>query len=203
MSKPFVYVASPYTKGDPAINTRFQMQIFGDLLSSGLVNPYVPLWSHFQHLVDPRPYEEWLQYDLDIIERMDACIRLNARGPNDYLQCESAGADKEVERFKQQGKPVFYTMEDLFWWARDPELYKVCTEHSAMHTLACRCRKEGRKLKYGPHWNENGFFVGADNGDWPDCGHGHTLNEAALQMLKILDGTPFCRYIPEDFGMGT
>lgn len=120
MSKPFVYVASPYTKGDVGINTRFQCEVFDRLMNDGKVWPIVPLWSHFQHVLFPRPYQDWIDYDLALITRYDACLRLNAtHAPTGYCQVESKGADGEVEAFKSMGKPVFYSVEDLYAWA-DP-----------------------------------------------------------------------------------
>lgn len=117
-TRPFVYIASPYTKGDPCINARFQCEVFDTLLDEGLVLPYAPLISHFQHTMFPRPYQDWVQYDLDIIPRFDACLRLTAQGPNGYSVHESSGADGEVKLFNELGKPVFYTKADLYAWVR-------------------------------------------------------------------------------------
>lgn len=120
--KPWVYIASPYTKGDPAINTRFQCRVFDILLSEGQVIPIAPLWSHFQHLIFPRPYGDWLKYDLEIIQRCDACLRLEATCTTanlDYYESESLGADQEAKVFKEAGKPVFYTLMGLERWAKD------------------------------------------------------------------------------------
>jgi hypothetical protein len=121
MNKPFVYIASPYTKGDAAINTHFQCRVFDELLSCGRVWPYAPLLSHFQHTLFPRPYGDWVEYDNAIIPRMDACLRLDATHLSDdvdYHQHESSGADAEVELFKKLDKPVFYSVQELHKWAR-------------------------------------------------------------------------------------
>lgn len=118
--KPLVYVASPYTKGDPCINTHFQMQMFDKLMDSGLVIPYVPLWSHFQHTASPRKYQDWIEYDNAIIPRLDACIRLAAVNPKlNYEVWESSGADNEVKLFQSLGKPVFLDLAALYKWARE------------------------------------------------------------------------------------
>jgi hypothetical protein len=53
IKKPIVYIASAYTKGDPAVNVHFQCKIFDELLGDGVVWPYAPLVSHFQHTVFP------------------------------------------------------------------------------------------------------------------------------------------------------
>jgi hypothetical protein len=115
--RPVVYIASPYSKGDPAINTRFQCQVFDDLMDEGLCWPVAPLWSHFQHTLFPRNYTDWIKYDLAMIARYDACIRLTARNQDmNYFIYDSSGADGEVKEFLKQGKPVFYTMLDLNQW---------------------------------------------------------------------------------------
>lgn len=121
MKKPVVYIASPYTKGDTAVNTRFQMQMFDELMNDGIVWPVAPLWSHVQHMAFPRKYEDWINYDLALIQRYDACFRLNATCPSlpDYLITESSGADGEEKEFQRQGKPVFYTKTSLYEWAID------------------------------------------------------------------------------------
>jgi hypothetical protein len=119
LAKPFVYIASPYTKGDVAINTRFQMETFNRLLTDGLVLPYAPLVSHFQHLIFPQPYEVWLNYDLSILPLFDAALRLPAKYDSehmDYFQFESSGADKEVEHFSKLGIPVFPSIAKLYDW---------------------------------------------------------------------------------------
>jgi hypothetical protein len=125
MHKPIVYIASPYTKGDPAINTRFQCQVFNELMDDGIVWPFIPLLSHFQHIVFPRHYQDWIDYDLALLPRFDACLRLNAVLPEiGYEQRESSGADGEVKAFRNLGKMVFYDKPTLYQWANGfvPEL---------------------------------------------------------------------------------
>jgi hypothetical protein len=118
-SKPWVYIASPYTKGDQAINVRFQMRVWDILVQDGLCTPIAPLWSHFQHIHQPRPYQVWIDYDNEIIERCDACLRLNSHDDaTGYLQRESKGADDEVRLFLGLNKPVFYTIEELYQWIK-------------------------------------------------------------------------------------
>jgi hypothetical protein len=114
--RPWVYIASPYTRGDQAINTRFQMRIWDCLLDIG-VTPIAPLWSHFQHLHNPRPYRDWAEYDNQIIRRCDACLRLAATDEEtNYRQHDSTGADAEVLLFQSLGKPVFTDFRGLMAW---------------------------------------------------------------------------------------
>jgi hypothetical protein len=119
MSKPWVYIASPYTKGDCAINVRTQMQAFDQLLSLGVV-PIAPLYSHFQHMFLPRPYRDWIALDLEVIQRCDACLRLGASHDyadgSTYQQFDSSGADGEVDEFNRLGKPVFHSVEEVAAW---------------------------------------------------------------------------------------
>ena len=118
MNKPFVYIASPYSKGDVAINTHFQCEIFDRLLSEGKVIPIAPLWSHFQHLLFPRPYSEWIAYDQSLLRLYDACLRLPAvQKSSGYYQYDSTGADAEVSTFVEMGRPVFESVADLYQWA--------------------------------------------------------------------------------------
>lgn len=119
MLRPLIYIASPYTKGDPCVNARFQCEVFDRLISDGIVLPYIPLWSHFQHSVFPRPYADWINYDLDFIRTANfrGCIRLNAesdRMGKPYLITESSGADGEVKLFQDLNLPVFYSVEDCY-----------------------------------------------------------------------------------------
>ena len=115
MGKPWVYIASAYTKGDPGINVLFQLKIWNTLLDMGVV-PLAPLWSHFQHVYFPRPYCDWVEYDNEIITRCDALLRLDATWPvgdGMYVQHESPGADAEVALALSLGKPVCYSLFEL------------------------------------------------------------------------------------------
>jgi hypothetical protein len=119
MGKLWVYIASPYTRGDCAINVRTQMEAVDKLLSMGVV-PIAPLYSHFQHMFRPRPYQDWINLDLEIVQRCDACLRLTAShefaNGTAYFQWESSGADGEVSEFIRRGKPVFLSIQDVAEW---------------------------------------------------------------------------------------
>ena len=117
--RPWVYIASPYTRGDQACNTRFQLRMWDALFDVGAV-PIAPLWSHFQHLHNPRPYRDWVEYDNELISRCDACLRLPATDEGTgYVQHESSGADAEVTLFRSMGKPVFHDFYSLKKWIDD------------------------------------------------------------------------------------
>ena len=116
--KPFVYIASPYTKGDPCINTWAQIQTFNELMDDGVVWPYIPLTSHFLHTTHPRKYQDWIDYDLDIIHKMDAVLRIDSIcGHMSYHVSESSGADGEELKASEIGIPIFYNKFDLYDWS--------------------------------------------------------------------------------------
>ena len=119
-SKPIVYIAGPYTKGDSGINVHCHMDTFNRLMNDGLVIPFAPLLSHFQHIAFPRPYKDWIEYDFAILKRMDACLRLKIVPPHikriGYKQPESSGADNEEAFCKENNIPVFYDRKSLYKW---------------------------------------------------------------------------------------
>lgn len=115
--KPTVYIASPYSQGEPEMNAHFQCKIFDQLLGEGRVLPVAPLWSHFQHILFPRPYQDWIDYDQAMLRLYDCCLRLDASLPHvEYKESRSTGADAEVETFRRLDKPVFFSIEDLYSW---------------------------------------------------------------------------------------
>lgn len=117
MQKPTVYIASPYSIGDQGMNVHSHCRVFDELLSDGKVLPVAPLWSHFQHLLFPKPYDTWITYALEMLPLYDCCLRVPGEHDElDYRQCESAGADQEVKKFQELGKPVFTSKTELYRW---------------------------------------------------------------------------------------
>lgn len=98
-----VYIASPYTKGDIAVNVKRQLDCYDELVNYGFY-PFAPLYSHFQHMVHPRPYEDWIKIDKVWVLVCDCLLRLDG---------ESSGADGEVLLAKENGIPVFYSIDEL------------------------------------------------------------------------------------------
>jgi len=98
-----VYIASPYTLGDVAVNVKTQMDMADKLMDLGFV-PFVPLYSHFQHMAHPRPYKDWIALDLEWVEICDYVLRLPG---------ESSGADGEVRHAEKLNIPIFYSLEEL------------------------------------------------------------------------------------------
>jgi hypothetical protein len=104
-----VYIASPYTLGDIAVNVRFQIDIADQLIGRGLT-PFVPLYSHFQHMIHPRPYQTWMNLDKEWLVACDCVFRAGG---------ESAGADEEVALAQKLNIPVFYSFTDLITWYKN------------------------------------------------------------------------------------
>ena len=102
----YVYIASPYTKGDVAVNVRNSFLVADELLAYGFC-PFPPLYSHFWHFLSPKPYQTWLELDKLWVLKCDALLRMPG---------ESSGADSEVAFARENGIPVFFSIEDLVTW---------------------------------------------------------------------------------------
>jgi hypothetical protein len=82
----------------------------------------MPHWFRiFNTPSSPRPYTDWIAYDNALLPLFDACLRLTVTEPRmgNYSQADSSGADGEVAYFKSAGRPVFYSKEELYDWARN------------------------------------------------------------------------------------
>lgn len=100
----FIYIASPYTKGDVAVNVRNNIEAADRLAREGFA-PFAPLLTHFWHMLFPHPYQFWCDLDMVWLERCDALVRLPG---------ESSGADAEVKRANELGLPVYYSVDAFF-----------------------------------------------------------------------------------------
>ncbi len=97
-----VYIAGPYSKPDPCINTNAAMAAWDKLWECGYA-PFCPHWSHFQHTFHPRPYRDWLAYDMEYLRVCDVVVRLPGA---------SSGADAEESEARLLGIRVM-TLEEL------------------------------------------------------------------------------------------
>jgi len=96
----YVYVAGPYSKGDVMDNIHRAIRAANWLMDAGYT-PFVPHLTGIWHLVTPKPYWAWLEYDNKWLRKCDAVLRLDG---------ESSGADKEVELALELGIPVYYDL---------------------------------------------------------------------------------------------
>lgn len=102
-----VYIASPYTKGDPLTNVNVSFDVALELIELGFA-PFAPLHSHYLEERKPQPYETWMKLDEEWVLRCDCLLRLPG---------ESSGADREVAFAKENGMLVFSSIDDLAMYA--------------------------------------------------------------------------------------
>lgn len=96
------------------MNVRQSIKAANVLVDMGIV-PFVPLLSHFWHMITPRDYHVWLHIDNEWVIRSDAVLRLPG---------ESKGADQEVSIAQGLGKPVFFGFSNHFdeWVKQNKEI---------------------------------------------------------------------------------
>lgn len=97
-----VYIAGPYTSPDPVINTNIAFRWWHKLWAAGFA-PFCPHVSHFLHLLNPLPYEQWLDYDNEWVVACRAMFRFAGK---------SSGADKEEALARASDIPIFYEEDD-------------------------------------------------------------------------------------------
>lgn len=105
-----VYIASPYTQGDKPALVKVQINAFHILMDKGY-HPIAPLLAHF---LNPRPYEDWLRYDMETISYCDILIRIREKD-NFGVEIPSSGADRETAEALRLGLEYyeFESLEDL------------------------------------------------------------------------------------------
>lgn len=99
-----IYIASPYTNGDPVANVGRQVFEANRIIDAGHT-PLAPLvLSHLLHLTKPRSYQAWIAFSERLLEKADAVIRLEGL---------SDGADREVLLAESFGLPVYASLDEL------------------------------------------------------------------------------------------
>lgn len=104
--KPFVYVAGPLTTGNVMHNTRTALQLGSRLIDLGYT-PFVPHVTVMWDIVMPMEYEDWMEYDAEMVSRCDVLFRMEG---------ESSGADREVAQARELGTPIVYSIVELNAW---------------------------------------------------------------------------------------
>ena len=110
MIKKKIYIASPYTEGDGAKNVRLQMDAGNALMDMGHA-PFIPLLTHFQHMVHPRGYQDWIDFDLVWVKACDAVVRIRPVD-RDGFEILSNGAAIE-EAFARENNIPVYTVQTV------------------------------------------------------------------------------------------
>jgi hypothetical protein len=99
-----IYIAGPYVKGDVAVNVREAIAA-GEYVARLGHFPYIPHLTHFWHLLHPHnEVDFWYKQDNVWLELCDALLRIGG---------ESIGADLEVSRMIQLGRPIYYSVFDI------------------------------------------------------------------------------------------
>ena len=98
-----VFISSPYTLGDTYENVRRQHDAMAALPMMGHF-PFAPLLSHYQQILHPMHWHEWIRWDLEWLAQCQVVLRLPGR---------SKGADIECVRAKELLIPVVTTRAEL------------------------------------------------------------------------------------------
>jgi hypothetical protein len=99
----YIYIAGPYSKGDPVINTGEAIKA-GNLLAGIGYIPFIPHLTLFWHLIYPQEIEFWYEYDMAWLKKCDGLLRLPG---------ESQGADREVATARIFGMPIYYSIQEV------------------------------------------------------------------------------------------
>ena len=106
MNKKYIYIAGPYTKGDTVQNVRAAILV-GDEIANAGHYPFIPHLTMFWHIICPHEYQFWLDQDIGYLLKCDYLVRIPG---------ESSGADGEVQIAKDNGIPVFFSVDACLDW---------------------------------------------------------------------------------------
>lgn len=98
-----VYIAGPYTKPEPCVNTHNTIMVAEEIVKQGHT-PYIPHLNLLWHIVVPHEADFWYAYDLEWLIVCDILLRMPG---------ESVGADHEVNFAIKNGIPVVFSMDEL------------------------------------------------------------------------------------------
>jgi hypothetical protein len=98
-----IYVAGPYSTGDPIINTREAVKAAEELIKKGHI-PFIPHLTMLWHLIAPHPTLFWYEYDFVWLRFCNAVLRLPGI---------SEGADGEVKLAKHLCMPIYYDISEV------------------------------------------------------------------------------------------
>ena len=104
MKQLYIFISGPYTKGDVAINVQQNILAGNAVAMKGHI-PFIPLLSHFWHMIEPHEYEFWMEQDRQWLRKCDGILRMPG---------ESKGADKEVSFARTMlSMPVYYSLKEV------------------------------------------------------------------------------------------
>lgn len=103
-----VYVAAPYTLGDVGANVHRCVKLCDALWAAGFL-PICPLLTHLWHVISPKSYDEWLEYDSYFLHDADVMLFDAGRTPG-----PSNGVRQELLQAERDGIPVYWSVESLY-----------------------------------------------------------------------------------------
>jgi len=98
-----IFIAAPYINPDPVANANRVVKVADELIKLGFT-PFIPHLAMLWHAISPKPVDFWYEYDLKILKKCDALLRLPG---------ESKGANREVEMAIKWNIPVYFNIGDL------------------------------------------------------------------------------------------
>jgi hypothetical protein len=101
-----IYIAGPYTKPDPVVNTRNAILAGEEIIKLGHI-PFVPHLNHLWHMVSPHEEDFWYAYDLVWLRCCHGLLRLPGA---------SKGADIEVDEARMMNIPIYYSLKEIPLW---------------------------------------------------------------------------------------
>lgn len=134
MKQLHVYIAAPITLGHRPSNINHAILAASQVAHAGHI-PFVPHLYELWDLIDPHPYEFWMNQDFAWIQKCDALIRLPGA---------SSGADREADYAKNAVRiPVYYGIEEfLRHWSDDGQPLSPVTLKDAMHAAATKLERQ-------------------------------------------------------------
>lgn len=110
-----LYVAAPYTRPEPVSNAHAVCRVAMEIYERTEWCPFVPHLSMLWQAVSPRPESHWYEYDLHVMRRCNAIVRLPGY---------SVGADVEVEEAVKAGMLIvpfeWLPKEAIDLWTQRP-----------------------------------------------------------------------------------
>ena len=100
-----IYLSGPYTAPDVAMNVRAAHKAALELESKGWL-VIIPHLFHFRHIIDPMPYEYWMDLDLRFIHICSAWTRFSP-------ELESPGSDRELEEARRCGLTIYLDINQV------------------------------------------------------------------------------------------
>ena len=98
-----IYISGPYSIGDKVMNVNRAIEAGNQILEIGAI-PFIPHLCHFWDMLTPRPLEDWMEIDYEMLRRCDGMLRLE--GKSFGAQCEEVYASARKI-------PIYHSIEEV------------------------------------------------------------------------------------------